>query len=93
MMPSNLETIDMALHSYLDNELNLFTTSNEGFNKVPVVWMTPERSFQIKNDRELRDDNGVLKLPMITLEKTSITKNPAMHGRLTAHIPPQNDAA
>ncbi len=92
MMPSTLETIDMALHSYLDNDLNLFTTSNEGFNKVPVVWMTPERSFQIKNDKDLRDSNGVLKLPMISLEKTSVTKNPTMHGRITAHIPPQNDA-
>ena len=93
MMPSTLETIDMALHSYLDNDLNLFTTTNEGFNKVPVVWMTPERSFQIKNDKNLRDSNGVLKLPMISLEKTSVTKDPNMHGRLTAHIPPQNDAA
>ena len=92
MMPSTLETIDMALHSYLDSDLNLFTTSNEGFNKVPVVWMTPERSFQIKNDKDLRDSNGVLKLPMISLEKTSVTKNPTMHGRITAHIPPQNDA-
>ena len=92
MMPSTLETIDMALHSYLDSDLNLFTTSNEGFNKVPVVWMTPERSFQIKNDKNLRDSNGVLKLPMISLEKTSVTKNPTMHGRITAHIPPQNDA-
>ena len=92
MMPSTLETIDIALHSYLDSDLNLFTTSNEGFNKVPVVWMTPERSFQIKNDKDLRDSNGVLKLPMISLEKTSVTKNPTMHGRITAHIPPQNDA-
>jgi len=92
MMPSTLETIDIALHSYLDSDLNLFTTSNEGFNKVPVVWMTPERSFQIKNDKNLRDSNGVLKLPMISLEKTSVTKNPTMHGRITAHIPPQNDA-
>jgi len=93
MMPSTLETIDRALYSYLDEELNLFTTSNKGFNKVPVVWMTPERAFQVKNDKDTRDDKGVLKLPVITLEKTSVTKNPTMHGRLTAHIPPQNDAA
>ena len=90
-MPSTLETIDYAIYKWLDETLNLYTTTNTGWEKVPVVWVSAERAYQIKNKKELRDSNGALKLPIITIEKTSITKDPTMHGRLTAHIPGVND--
>ena len=45
---STLETIDRAFYKFIDEELNLFATSNDGFKKVPVLWVTAERAFQIK---------------------------------------------
>ena len=90
-MPSTLETIDRAFYEFIDDKLNIFTSTNKGWNKTPVLWVSAERAFQIKNNKELRDSNGVLKLPIITIEKTSITKDPTMHGRLTAHIPDVDD--
>jgi len=35
-MPSTLETIDFAMYDYLNERMNLSTTSNEGFKKVPL---------------------------------------------------------
>jgi hypothetical protein len=90
-MPSTLETIDRAFYGFIDDKLNIFTSTNKGWNKTPVLWVSAERAFQIKNNKQLRDSNGVLKLPIITIEKTSITKDSTMHGRLTAHIPDVDD--
>jgi hypothetical protein len=86
-MPSNLETIDRALFSFLDKELDLHVSTNKGWSKVPVLWVSAERAFQIKNDKELRDSNGVLKLPLMTVERTSVAKDPTFKGTFQAHLP------
>jgi len=86
MQMSNIENIDYALVSWLKKDLDLSATTNEGFTNVPVLWQTPERSFQIKNKKELRDDAGALKLPLISVERTAITKDPTRKGAYQAHI-------
>ena len=75
MMPSTLEDIDTALYDYINNPLDIYSTSNKGFEKVPVIWVSAERSFQIKHDKGLRDKNGSVILPVITVERTSTTKD------------------
>ena len=52
--PSTIETIDYAMHDFLDKALNLHTTTNKGWKKVPIIWTSAERSFQIKHSKELR---------------------------------------
>jgi len=86
-MPSTVETIDQALFNFVDEGLNLFTTTNKGRVKVPVLWVSAERAHQIKNKRDIRDNNGVLKLPLITIERESLTKDPAFRGTWQAHMP------
>ena len=73
--PSTLETIDFALYDYIENKLDLKTMTNEGRKKVPVVWSSAERSFQIKNDKEYRDNEGLIVLPAVTIERTGFEKN------------------
>jgi len=89
-MPSTIETIDRAMFRYLDEELNIFATSNKGWNKVPIIWVSAERAFQIKNNHDLRhpvdDGGGVITLPVITIERTGITKDPTNKGGFQAHI-------
>ena len=82
---STIESIDYSIVSWLKEDLNLRTRSNEGFFQVPVLWQTPERAFQIKNDKFLRDDAGALKLPLISVERTAIIKDPARKGSFQAH--------
>ena len=92
MMPSTIETVDAALFEWLDEELNIHATTNKGWNKVPVIWLAGERSFQKKDQKDLRDSNGVLKLPLMSLNRTSMVKDPAMKGVAWAHLPNRNDA-
>ena len=91
IMPSTLETIDKAFYDWVDNNLNVFSTTNEGWKKVPLIWVSAERSFQVKTDKDLRDDYGVLRLPLITIERKSIVKDPNRKGIYQANIPPKND--
>ena len=86
MLSSTIETIDYAIMSWLKEDLRLSATTNDGFTTVPILWQTPERSFQIKNDKSLRDLNGALKLPLISIERTGVTKDPARKGAFQAQI-------
>jgi len=86
-MPSTLETIDMALFDFINDGLNIHAKTNKGFKKAPVIWVSSERAFQIKNDKNLRDSTGKLILPMVTIERSSIEKDPNFKGTFQAHIP------
>lgn len=84
MLVSDIENIDYAITSWLKVDLDLASQTNEGRKKVPVLWQAPERAFQIKNKKDLRDENGALKLPLISVERTGINKNPANKGSYQA---------
>ena len=90
MLASRIEDIDYAMTSWLKQDLDLSTITNEGHKRVPVLWQTPERAFQIKNNHDLRhpvdDGGGVITLPVITIERTGITKDPTNKGGFQAHI-------
>ena len=90
-LPSTIETIDAALTGFV-GKLNIFCETNEGSKKVPIIWTSAERSFQIKNDKDLRDSSGALIKPIITIERASINKNLARKGALYAALPEVNDA-
>jgi len=89
---STLETIDEAFFRYVDETLDLHAISRDGFKKVPVLWQSAERAYHRKNKIDLRDDNGSLKLPLITISRTQIVKDPARKGIIQANIPPVPDA-
>ena len=86
MLASTIEDIDYAMVSWLKEDLNLSAQTNEGYVNVPVLWQSPERAFQVKNAKDLRDDAGALKLPLISIERTNITKDPAKKGSFQAHL-------
>ena len=85
MLASSIETIDYSIVEWLTGDLDLSARTNEGWTKVPVLWQSPERSFQIKNDKELRDSDGAFKLPLISIERTNIIKDPTRKGSYQAH--------
>ena len=92
VMPSTIETIDMALYNWINEEVNPFATTNQGWEKVDVRWVSGERSWQIKADRDIRDDSSRIILPMITMHRSGFQKDPAMKGVAWAHIPNADDA-
>jgi len=90
--PSSLETIDGAMLRFIDEELNLSVTTNEGFKKVPVLWVSAERSYQLKANKDLRDTEQMLILPLITVNRASVNKDPTKKGTVYANLYPVADA-
>lgn len=88
--PSKIETVDFALYEWVDKTMDIHSNTNRGFKKTPVIWVSGERSFQIKNRKELRDAEGSLIFPVISVERSGITKNPTRRGSLQAYLPPIN---
>ena len=86
MLASDIENIDGAIMHWVKEDLRLSAASNEGFDRVPVLWQAPERAYQIKHNKDLRDDGGALKLPLISIERTGIAKDPARKGGFQAQI-------
>jgi hypothetical protein len=87
---SNLETIDGALYEYIQ-QLNIFCNTNSGWNKVPVIWSSAERAFQIKDGKEIRDKKGSLIAPIISVEREKVTKDPNKKGSFQSNVSPNND--
>lgn len=90
LTPSTIETIDMAIYNLINDGFDLHTRTNIGFRKVPVLWMSPERSVNSK-DKEIRDSVGKLKLPLISVDRTSFNKDPAFKGGWQAHFFPDTN--
>ena len=89
--PSTIETVDTAFYEWVNETMNVWAQTSDGWKKVPVVWLSAERAFQMKSDKDIRDSSGMVKLPIITIERTSINKDPAKTGAFPANIRPVND--
>ncbi len=85
--PSTIETIDTAIYNLINDDFNLHTKTNTGFRKVPVLWMSPERAVNSK-DKDIRDSVGKLKLPLISVDRTSFSKDPTFKGGWQANVFP-----
>lgn len=71
---SAIEDFDYSIFEYIDKDLNIFCTTNEGWKKTKIIFSSPERSFISKADEELRDKNGTLIFPLITITRGDIKK-------------------
>ena len=89
--PSSIESIDRAMHNWLENQMDVFCTTNKGWKKIPVIWVSAERAYQVKKDKGLRDSSGALILPIISLNRTAVVKDAARKGPYWANISPQGD--
>jgi len=89
---STLETIDYAVYDWLNEITKINAKTNKGWKKVPITWVTAERAFHIKNNKDIRDSRGSLILPLITIERASINKDMTKKGAVWANIPPVPDA-
>lgn len=86
--PSKIENIDLAVYKWLDENMDLYATTNKGWNKVSVIWISGERSFQIKNKKELRQNDGSFILPAITVKRTGINKDLKVKGIFPGNVVP-----
>ena len=90
LQPSTLETIDTAIFKLINEGFDLHTSTNNGFKKVPILWVSPERAVNSK-DKDIRDDQGKIKFPLISIERSSLSKDPAFKGGFQANIFPEKN--
>jgi hypothetical protein len=83
--PSSIETIDYAMFEWLNEVMNVFCTTNDGWSKVPCIWVSGERSGQRAN--RIRTRSGMLNFPLMTIERTSITKDLGKKGVFFGNVP------
>tara|TARA_A100001515_G_scaffold114190_1_gene95606 strand:+ start:150 stop:1031 length:882 start_codon:yes stop_codon:yes gene_type:complete len=88
--PATIEDVDIVVNDYVKS-LNIHTNTNKGLKPVEVIWVSAERSFQVKNNPDLRDSNDVFILPSITLERTNITKDLTRKGGVFGNIAKPGD--
>ena len=88
--PSTLEDIDRSVYNFV-KDLSLTVDTNKGSKEVPVLWATSERSFLSKNSKELRDGQGALIFPIISIKRSSFTKSLKSSGVYQGNIPEVND--
>jgi hypothetical protein len=90
LSPCTIETIDSAFYEYVE-KLNIFCNTSSGRKKIPTIWSSAERSFQIKDNQDIRDKNGSLIPPIISIERGSIAKDPSKKGSFQANLSPKDD--
>ena len=88
---SSLEDIDFAVYKFVDEVLDLSTKTNKGFRKTPVIWSGSERAQNIKDDNVTRDSTGMIILPVISIERSSVKKDEKSRVIPYAKLDPTND--
>ena len=71
--------------------MNLFCTISDNWKKVPVIWASAERAYQIKHNKDLRDASGALIPPIISINRTDIVKDPKNKGIFQSNLSPNQD--
>lgn len=71
-----IEDIDTALYDWFDKDVNSSVkTPNEHLKKVPIVFSSGERWSTSRETRGIRDKNGLLILPVISIHRTGINRD------------------
>jgi hypothetical protein len=77
----SIETVDQAIYDYFDKKLNVTVdVNNDSRKKVPVIYATGERWSMIRDQKGIRDENGTLILPLITVQRLNIDRTPGFGG-------------
>ena len=68
-----IEDVDHSLFKIFDTEIGFQIESDkDGVTKIPVIFATGERFALVKRRKPIRDKNGLLILPLISIRRTNI---------------------
>tara|TARA_Y100000034_G_scaffold59644_1_gene72490 strand:- start:8681 stop:9850 length:1170 start_codon:yes stop_codon:yes gene_type:complete len=73
--PIDLEDIDRAVFDLIDKKINIHTTNTDSISiKVPVIFATGERWALVRQRKALRDENGTIILPLISIRRMDVDR-------------------
>lgn len=70
-----IEDVDLAVFNLFDKEIPLQIRGNEGLKNAKVIFAAGEKWAVIKKKKDIRDRQGRLILPLITVGRTSIVQD------------------
>lgn len=70
-----LEDVDVSLFTLFDKEIPLQVGGDEGTKDVPVVFASGEKWAVLKRGNALRDRNGSLILPLVTIGRSTVQQS------------------
>ncbi len=74
-----IETVDLAIHAWFDRTVDAHVEHPNGERKkVPVTFSSGERFVTARERKGMRDKNGVIILPMISIRRSGIDPQPTM---------------
>lgn len=74
-----IETIDQAVKDWFDKTVDAHVEFPNGDRrKVPVIFSSGERAVTSRQRKGMRDNNGVLILPLISVRRSGISPQPTM---------------
>ena len=77
--PVTLETVDASVKAWFDLTVAARVQAGDGdLRPVPVIFSVGERFNSAKNRRGVRDRNGVIMLPLISIRRTGIEPQATM---------------
>ena len=68
-----LKDVDTAVMSHLKNVLSMKVRDNGELIPIPVLYANQERWANIKTNGVIRDSNGTIMLPLITLKRNNLS--------------------
>lgn len=76
--PVGLEDVDVGIFKLFDKEICLSVGGTDGsdLQKVPVVFAGGEKWALLKRNRPMRDKNGTLILPLLTIGRSGFSQDP-----------------
>jgi hypothetical protein len=75
-----LEDVDQSIFNYFDKKISIHVDTDKGRSKVPIIYASGERWKLIRDNKGLRDENGTLILPLISVRRTLVDRTPGFGG-------------
>lgn len=79
VLPScGVEDVDKAIFKLFNEELPMTIELEGETRRIPVIFATGERAFILRRKQPLRDKQGALILPLISILRSGIDQNPSV---------------
>jgi len=85
----SIEDLDKSVFDLFDKQVMLSVFNKDGVKKVPIVFATGERFALVKKKKPIRDSDGLLVIPVISIRRNSINQN--VSKGMGINVSPLND--
>ena len=82
-----IEDVDRSIFELFENQLPFNYTHKGGQKRAPVIFATGERFAVLRRKEPLRDEQGALILPLVSIMRTGITQSPTMGAGTNQNTP------